>query len=170
MVIDIGEGVSDCAIIRSSKIRATCAIRIGCDRMRRAIVHAAHQAGCAAIDDSYADTLMRTCGLARSVDRTGSQMAAAALQPVLEEIAVTIDSFLRDIPDDLGCEVIESGICLTGGGALIPGVREFLEQRTGIGVTVSGNPRTSVVEGARAILPVIMLLNQWKQSSFKEKY
>lgn len=162
MVIDIGEGVTDCAVIRSSKIRATCAIRVGCGQMRRAIVLAAQESECTDVSGLYADTLLRTCGLTRSVDHAGSVMTAVALQPVLEEITETIDSFLRDMPHDVGCEIIESGICLTGGGALIPGVREYLEQRTGIGITIASNPRASVVEGARAIVPVILLLNQWK--------
>lgn len=161
MVIDIGEGVTDCAIIRSSKISTSCAIRTGCYRMRSAIVSAARQSA-GALSEVYADMLMRTCGLARSVDQAGSVLAATALQPVLEEIADTVDSFLHDLPDDLGCEVIDSGICLTGGGALIPGVREFFEKRTGICVTTARNPRASVVEGARVILPIVLMLNQWK--------
>lgn len=161
MVIDIGEGVTDCAIIRSSKIRATCAIRVGCDLMRCAIEKAADKSGCV---DSGIDweMMMRTWGLSSSDGHAGSILVATALGPVLEEIADTVESFLRDLPDSLGCEVIESGICLAGGGALIPGVREYLEQRTDICVTTARNPRSSVLEGARAILPVITMLNQWK--------
>ncbi|MFA7402978.1 MAG: rod shape-determining protein [Pelobacteraceae bacterium] len=162
MVIDIGEGVTDCAVIRSSKIRATCAIRVGCDRMRRAIVAAAQESGCTEFSDTFGNMLMRTCGCDRSVVHPGSILTANALQSVLEELADTIQDFLRDLPHDLGCEIIESGICLTGGGALIPGVREFFEQRTGISVTIARAPRASVVEGARAILPVILALNQWR--------
>lgn len=162
MVIDVGEGVTDCAVIRSSKIRATCAIRVGCDRMRRAIVAAAQESGCTDVSDTFGNMLMRTCGLDRSVVHPGSILTATALQPVLEELADTIQEFLRDLPHDLGSEIIESGICLTGGGALIPGVRELFEQRTGISVTIAHTPRASVVEGARVILPVILMLNQWR--------
>lgn len=162
MVVDIGEGVTDCAVIRSSKIIVTCAIRAGCGRMRRAIVIDAQEAGCADVSDSYGDALLRTCGLTRSIDHAGSVRSVVALQPVMDEIAETIGSFLRDLPHELGCEVIESGICLTGGGSLIPGVREYLEQCTGISVSIIRNPRAAVVEGARAILPVILMLNQWR--------
>jgi rod shape-determining protein MreB len=160
-IIDIGEGVTDCAIIQSSKIYATCAIRVGCDRMRRAIVTTARQHGCT-ISDPHADTLMRTSGLADSIDHAGSVLAASALQPVIAEIADTINSFLRNLPPGVGCEVIESGICLTGGVALIPGVREYFEQRIGINITIAADPLASVVEGARAIVPVILVLNQWR--------
>lgn len=122
MLVDIGEGVTDCAVIRSSKIQASCAIRTGCCQM----------------------------------------LKAAALQPALEEIAGMLDSFLLDLPHETGCEVIECGICLTGGGALIPGVRDYLEQRTGIHVMTAKAPLSSVVEGARAILPVVVMLNLWR--------
>ena len=164
MIIDIGEGVSDCAVVRSSKISAACAIRSGCDRMHHAIVTTAHQYGYADMSDSHADMLLRTCGLVRSADHVGSSLVAVALQPVLAEIAANIVAFLRDLPHELGCEIIENGICLTGGGALIPGVRQYFEQRTGISVTIAGNPRDAVIDGARIILPAILSLNQWEQS------
>lgn len=161
MVIDIGEGVTDCAVIRSSKILVTSAVRVGCGRMRQAIVNEGPKYGCAHIDDTYADMLMHRCGLARSADHAGSVFAATAIQPIFEEIADTIDSFLKDLPHEVGCEVIDSGISLTGGGALIPGVKTYLEQRTGISTTVASNPRAAVVEGARAIVPVVLFLNRW---------
>lgn len=162
MVIDIGEGVTDCAVIRSSKILVTSATSAGCGRMRQAIMDEGPQYGCTHIDDTYADMLLHRCGLMRSAEHTGSVFAAAALQPVFKQLVDTIDSFLQDLPHEVGCEVIDSGISLTGGGALIPGVKEYLEQRTGITTTVVSNPRTAVVEGARAIVPVILFLNQWK--------
>lgn len=162
MVVDIGAGVSDCAVIRSSKILATCAVRIGCDRMRRAIVAAARPQGQAGIGEAEADLLLRCSTIVPSDCQPGLELAAAALRPALAEIAETIDAFLRDLPHEVGCEIIESGICLTGGGALIPGLAHYLEQRTGIDVTVANDPRASVVEGARAIVPVIQALNQWR--------
>jgi len=162
MVIDIGEGVTDCAIIRSSKIYATRAIRIGCCQMRQAVSKAIRASGHADSDKTHADMLMRTCGLLRYRDKTEAAQVATAIHPVMEEIADTFDSFLRDQNHVVGCEIIDSGICLTGGGALIPGVREYFAQRTNIRVTTADAPRASVVEGARAILPVTILLNQLK--------
>jgi rod shape-determining protein MreB len=162
MVIDIGEGVTDCAVIRSSKILVTGAIRVGCGRIRQAIVDEGPTYGCAHINDTHADTLMHRCGLVRSAEHAGSVFVAAAIQPIFKEIADTIDSFLQDLPHEVGCEIIDSGISLTGGGALIPGVKKYLEQRTGITTNVATNPRVAVVEGARAIVPVVLFLNQWK--------
>jgi len=165
MVIDIGEGVSDCAIIQSSKILATCAVRIGCSRMRREIVQTAERNG-SAISDGEAEDLLRSHGVAvtgsGSLDTVGRAHPAAAVEPVVEEILGTIDTFLRDLPHSLGCEIIDSGIWLSGGGALIPGIRERLEERTGISVRTVGNPLLAVIEGARVILPVVTALNQWR--------
>ncbi len=165
MVIDIGEGVTDCAVIQSSKIRTTCAVRIGCARMRREIVLAAQKSGDSTITDQEAEEFLRVHGVARSRLEPQSSGAvsrsAYALGAVVEKLMDTVNSFLLDLPHSLGCEIIESGIWLTGGGALIPGMRERLEEHTGISVTIVDNPRIAVVEGARVILPVVTALNQW---------
>ncbi|WP_129127411.1 rod shape-determining protein [Geomonas oryzae] len=156
MVVDIGEGVTDCAVIRSGRLVASYALRGGCCRMREAIA-ARHS-----MSEDAADLLLRDCGINAPEDVMGSMAVAAAVKPVLEEIADGVDSFLRDLPDEWGCDIIYGGICLTGGGALIPGVRRLLEERTGVNVTRARNPRRAVVEGARAILPVVVMLNRWK--------
>ena len=165
MVIDIGEGVTDCAVIRSSKINTTCAVRIGCAAMRREIVLAAERDGKPTITDEEAEELMRSYGVVRSgvsgQSSVGAEQSAYAMEPVVAKLIGTVNSFLREMPHDLGCEIIESGIWLTGGGALIPGIRERLEDQTGIEVAIVGNPRRAVVEGARVILPVVAALNRW---------
>ncbi len=161
MVIDIGEGVTDCAVILSGRIQATCATRQGCAHMRRSIIKTARDNGWTNSDEDHAEMLMRTRGMRRGAVETGSTLAAVGLQPVVEQIALTAKAFLKDLPDRLACDVIDSGICLTGGGSLIPGVREYLERHLGISIKVASNPLASVAEGARAILPVILALNQW---------
>jgi rod shape-determining protein MreB len=167
MVIDFGEGVFDCAVIQSSKIRLTRAVRSGCARLRKEIVAAAARRGDRAITDETAELILRTCGVALSgSDPTAANMsawAAAAIEAPLQDMLDSVDSFLRDLPPSLGCEIIDNGILLTGGGALIPGIRERLEERTGINVRTASRPLFSVVEGARNILPVVTALNQWGQ-------
>jgi rod shape-determining protein MreB len=165
MVIDIGEGVTDCAVIQSSKIRTSCAVRIGCSAMRRQIVLDSKRSGNLAISDEAAEELLRTYGIAYSGEdcqpAAGAKQSAEAMETVLKTLLDTVSSFLRDLPHSLGCELIESGIWLTGGGALIPGIRERLEDQTGINVTIVDNPHRAVVEGARVILPVVTALNRW---------
>jgi rod shape-determining protein MreB len=89
-------------------------------------------------------------------------LAAIGLQPVIESIAHTAESFFKELPDGLACDIIDNGICLTGGGALIPGVKVYLEHHLGISLKVAGNPLASVAEGARAILPMILSLDEWQ--------
>jgi len=162
MIIDIGEGVTDCAVIHSGKIQATCAIRQGCAHLRNSITNTARHNGWIISDESHAEMLMRTCGLKRWPAETGSTLTAIGLHPGIEKIVNTIESFMKDLPDRLACDVIDSGICLTGGGALIPGVREYLERHLGVSIRTARNPLRSVAEGARAVLPVILALNQWQ--------
>lgn len=152
MVVDIGEGVSDCAIIRSSKILATHAVRIGCAGMRQAIM----QAGEPWSRAGDAEAALRTYGIA--MPKAGS---GAALEPVVDALFDSIGDFLRGLPPALGCEIIDSGIRLSGGGALIPGLPERMERLAGISVKVAENPLLAVIEGARSILPVVTALNQW---------
>lgn len=149
MVIDIGEGVTDCAVIRESKLRSTCAVRGGCARFRREITAAG--SGFRHISPAAAERLLRNEGT-----------ALPAVRLVASGLADTIDRFLRDLPPELGCEIIESGIHLTGGGALVPGMAALIEEKTGIAVTISPSPLKDVVEGARAILPVVAALNRWR--------
>ena len=165
MVIDIGEGATDCAVIRAGKIQTTCAVRLGCANMRREIVRAGGvQGGKPVITEEEAEKLLRRHGVAHSrVERqsaTGAEQGMHAVEQVVEQLTTEACSFLRDMPHSLGCEIIESGIWLTGGGALIPGIRERLDTQTGIGVTLVGNPLSAVVEGARALLPYIAEMNR----------
>lgn len=164
MIIDIGEGVTDCAITQSSRIQETCSIRLGCASMRQAIRSAFRKQN-TIVSDEEAEAHLRSCGVAQAGSDILSGTAgrvAAAVETVAAKILETIDSFLRALPPTLGCEVIESGIWLSGGGALLPGVRGRIEGITGISVRCVANPRTAVVEGARAILPVVSALNQWR--------
>ncbi|WP_224984474.1 rod shape-determining protein [Geomonas agri] len=162
MVVDIGDGVTDCAVLRSGKVVASYALRGGCCRMRNAVVTAFEAVQRTVLHEEEADLLLRHCGTNGPAEHAAGATAATALVPILDEIADSIDSFIRDLPNDIGCDIIYSGICLTGGGALIPGLRHLLEERTGINVFTVSNPRSAVVEGARAILPVVVMLNRWK--------
>lgn len=138
MVVDIGEGVTDCAVIKMSRMQATAAVRVGCSQMRVALAQRQAATG--------------TSG------HPGSELEQG-LYPALHTIIGLIDDFLKNLRPEEGCEVIESGILLTGGGALIPGLRGYLEQRFDIAVRVAPRPITSVVEGAHAIVPVVVMLN-----------
>jgi rod shape-determining protein MreB len=127
-------------------------------------VQAAGQAGAAAITDAAAEQLLRVHGIPCSgpEHRAGAVQSTGAAASLVDGLITNIDLFLRELPHHVGCEIIDSGIWLSGGGALIPGIRERLEERIGISVRVVRNPMFAVIEGARGILPVVAALNQWR--------
>jgi rod shape-determining protein MreB and related proteins len=76
----------------------------------------------------------------------------ALLDPVLDAIASFVAATLRNLPDTLAAEVIESGIHVTGGGAKLPRLVRCVEERVGLPVTCAGEPRTAVIRGATEML------------------
>jgi len=144
MVVDIGEGVTECALIRMSRIQTTAAVRVGCGQMRAGLQPALTQQS-GNLHDRHGEV--------------SGHSLPMAIHPALETITELIDDFLQNLSPETGCEVIENGILLTGGGALIPGLSRYLEHHSGISVITAPQPRYNVVEGARAILPVVVMLN-----------
>lgn len=65
----------------------------------------------------------------------------------LTEFVESVNEQLLSIRHDLGCEIIETGIVLTGGGALLPGIKERLNLVTSINVTVPRDPLDAVIKG-----------------------
>jgi len=83
------------------------------------------------------------------------------LEPHLEKILGVAQTVWMRIKPSLGCEIIENGIWLCGGGSLIKGMAERLEDVTRIRVNTAANPLEAVVRGAHAMLPIISILNGW---------
>jgi rod shape-determining protein MreB and related proteins len=94
------------------------------------------------------------CGRVRE-ERLPRRALYEALRPVVSEISDGISSLLRDLPPKLAIEVIEDGIFLSGGGALLRGLREHVAERTQIDVHVVADPLGAVVHGAAAMLPFL---------------
>lgn len=167
MIVDIGEGVTDCAIIRAGKILYSRAVRIGCSTLRESVQAGYHQRWGIDLTRSEAEQFLERMGVGRGssptechhpeppLGRTAephglcSPTIHALVEPYVVEILATINDQLRTIPHDLGCEVIESGIVLTGGGALLPGMSERLSAATAINVTVPPSPLDVVIRGIR---------------------
>jgi rod shape-determining protein MreB len=83
---------------------------------------------------------------------------AAPVAAMLE----TVKTMVRDLPASFGAEVIEDGIFMTGGGALLPGMDALVEKATGIHTTIAPQPLASVIHGARAMLPLAAALKLWR--------
>lgn len=74
------------------------------------------------------------------------------LTPTYEEVVKLISAVLKDTPPELSADIYENGILLTGGGALVKGVEEFISDRIKVPVKVVFNPLTCVAEGSKYLL------------------
>lgn len=72
--------------------------------------------------------------------------------PTYEEIVKLIAAVLKDTPPELSADIFQNGILLTGGGAMIRGVEEFINKRIHVPVRVANNPLTCVAEGTKYLL------------------
>jgi rod shape-determining protein MreB len=166
MLVDVGEGVTDCAILREGRILATYACRIGCGSLRASVQERIRQCWDLSLSAAEAESLVASAGVGTAAPASSTPITIgnsprsrrtaltirpatvqALLEPTVEAILAAATTLLRRVPHALGCEIIESGIVLTGGGALLPGLRERLAAATSIHVTSPGNPLDAVVIG-----------------------
>lgn len=175
-IVDFGEGVTDCAIIREGRIVASLAERVGCSDLRRAVQAAVAKWSGDEVSEEEADRLVRQIGLARlgkevlCRDVEGRLLTEplrvstfhAELRPVIDRLLTPIKNLLRDIPASIGAEVIEDGIFLTGGGALLPGMCAAVSEASGIVARTVAEPLNAVIDGAQVMLPLAAELDLWK--------
>lgn len=169
VLIDIGEGVTDMAVIRDGRILFTHAVRTACSDLQRAIRSAVIAMHRLHLSDADVERLtheiaslsstpeaphwITVCGFdLRRKCRTSIEVTRAdvvgAMQPVAQKILVMIEAGLGRLPENIACEVAESGICLTGGGACIHGIDRLIAYRTGLPVHVARDPIHAVINGA----------------------
>ncbi|HEY4441946.1 MAG TPA: rod shape-determining protein [Candidatus Elarobacter sp.] len=171
MVIDIGGGTTEMAVLILGGIVAMHSIKIGGDTFDEAIV-ARLRRDYFAIGPLTAERLKIERGFAgRPQGRDGYVVAGtdmAALRPAkrtveealvgeamrdgIDKIARAAWSLLEAMPPDVAGELLDAGIILTGGGALIPGIAGELAERTNVATTVADDPLGCVARGAGEIL------------------
>ena len=91
---------------------------------------------------------------------------ADALAPVITRMLSGVTDLVRELPVLYGAEIVETGILLTGGGALLPGMTERLAAETGVSVRRAADPLRAVIRGAREILPTVARHNLWQHHAF----
>lgn len=145
LVVDIGYGVTDCVVIRSGQILESRALRVGCGDLEEALVRRwAERHGPGLTAEAARGMLLRQ-GLS----------LAKVLAPADEAILGFVTRLVREVPHDIGAELVESGIHLSGGGALLPGLPEALARRTGFHVRSFQDPLGAVVQGGRKLIASI---------------
>ncbi|MBI5451929.1 rod shape-determining protein [Candidatus Gottesmanbacteria bacterium] len=182
MVVDIGGGTTEIAVISLGGIVINKSLRIAGDEMDEAIasfVRLKHSlllgsTSCEnvkiAIGSSYPSkeekhTVVRgrdlENGLPKSV-RLSSSEVREAIAPVVNQIVEVIDETVEEIPPELVGDVLEQGITLAGGGAMLSGIDKTIAQACKMPVWVANDPLTCVVRGAAKLLDDEKLLERVK--------
>lgn len=171
LLVDIGEGVTDCAVVREGTLVATGAQRVAVADLRAATSAWTEATLGVRISPVEAERVLREVGVGPIVRahrpvlvvgrplvgigpvRASFEVEAlhAALEPVVETIVARIGRFVAELPSELGAEVRETGLCLTGGGALLSGMLERIVGETGTAVWRAPAPMQAVIDGARRI-------------------
>lgn len=172
MIIDIGGGTTDIAVITYGGIVVDNTIRIAGDEMNEAIVRYFKNKYRLRIGESTAEQLKIDFGTAsekyngkaitiKGLDaQTGlprqlvlpNSIFAEAFQDVINMIITAIMNTLEKLPAELVNDIVDRGIILTGGGSLLTGLADLICEKTSLPVSVADNALFSVAEGTRLIL------------------
>lgn len=191
MVVDIGGGTTEIAVISLGGIVISKSLRIAGDDMDSAISHYIRLRHGLLIGEKTAEDLKLKIGTAyeqkkKATEDKNSQDKMAvirgrdietglpkslriteveireALSPVLTQIIDSIAQVLEDSPPELTSDILEHGVLLTGGGSLLPGLDQLIVDRIHIPVIRSDDPLTSVVRGTGKVLEDDSLLQRVK--------
>jgi rod shape-determining protein MreB len=182
MVADIGHGVTDCVVIRAGAIIASRTRRVGCGDLEEAARrHVARTCGVRVGARTATRLLLalrygeRPVGRGAVVLEAGPEEGGAkvgrvevelaglaeAIAPVYRSMVAVPAELFRGVADDVGAELVESGVHLSGGGALLPGVVEALAARTRLDVRRVPDPLRAVVRGNRRMIATVDRLGAW---------
>lgn len=98
-------------------------------------------------------------GSPKTVEITSTQVNVALMDPLTEMIEA-VKQALEKTPPELSADIVDNGIVLTGGGALLGNLDILIREKTGLPVTVADDPLTCVVRGAGRVLEELDLLRQ----------
>ncbi len=168
MIVDIGGGTTEVAVISLGGIVTAQSVRVGGDELDEAVLQYVKKEFSLAIGDRTAEEIkiqMGTAwpleeeltadirgrdlisGLPRTVEITTEQVREAVAEP-LAAIVDAVKTTLDKTPPELAADIMEDGITLTGGGALLGGIDQRLTHETGMPIRIADEPLYSVVIGS----------------------
>ena len=179
MVVDIGGGTSEVAVISLGGIVSSKSVRVGGDKFDESIMAFVKRKYNLLIGERTAEELKIEIGSAAPYEGEGSmeikgrdlgdglpknatvsaKEVREALMLPLYEVVDAIKSTLEKTPPELSADIIDYGITLTGGGALLRGIDELITRATGVDVHVAENSLDCVAEGAGRSLDNLELLH-----------
>jgi rod shape-determining protein MreB len=180
MVVDIGGGTTEVAVISLAGIVYSKSVRVGGDKMDEAILQYIKSKYNLLIGERSAEQIKTTVGNAYRAEkaedmqikgrdlatgipkiiRIDSDEVRQAITEQIKTIVETVKSALEQTPPELAADIVDNGIVLTGGGALLKGLDNLLREETGLPITITEDPLTTVVLGSGKALDEIDTLRE----------
>ncbi|AQR66029.1 rod shape-determining protein [Aquaspirillum sp. LM1] len=168
MVVDIGGGTTEVGVISLGGIVYSNSVRVGGDKFDESIINYIRRNYGMLIGETTAEEIKKTIGSAfpgaevREMEVKGRNLAEGipraftvssneileALTEPLNQIVSAVKIALEQTPPELGADIAEKGMVLTGGGALLRDIDRLLQEETGLPVFVADDPLTCVVRGS----------------------
>jgi rod shape-determining protein MreB len=172
MIVDIGGGTSEVAVISLAGVVFSRSVRVGGDKMDEAIINHLRrkysllvgaasaekikiQLGCAYPQEQRREMDVKGRDLINGVPKSLSLDDSEILEAITEPVNAIIDGIkdcLEQTPPELAADIVDKGIMLTGGGAMLVGLEQLLREETNLPVTVAENPQDCVVLGSGRVL------------------
>ncbi len=180
MVVDIGGGTTEVAVISLAGIVFCKSVRVAGDRMDDAILHHIKRRYSLLIGEHTAEKIKMeigdvmpespykkmeikgrdlVSGVPKTVEIDASEIQAAISEQV-ETIVETVKIALEQTPPELAADIVDKGIVLTGGGALLQNLDKLLREKTGLPIIIADDPLSSVVLGSGQTLDNINILKE----------
>lgn len=181
MVVDIGGGTTEVAVISLAGIVYSRSIRIGGDKMDDAIVQYIKRKYNLLIGERTAELIKTTIGNAypnpeniETIEVKGRDLVSGipkilaidseeirvAISEQIESIVETVKTALEQTPPELAADIVDTGIVMTGGGALLKNLDKLLREETSLPIRVTDDPLSTVVLGSGKALEEISLLRE----------
>jgi rod shape-determining protein MreB and related proteins len=180
MVVDIGGGTSEVAVISLAGIVYAKSARVGGDKMDEAILQYVKRTYNLLIGERTAEIIKTTIGNAypgsemESMDVKGRDLVTGipkiininsdevrqATQEQIDTIVAAVKTALEQTPPELAADIVDQGIYITGGGALLKNLDILLHQETGLPIKIADDPLSTVVMGSGRALDNLNILKE----------
>ncbi|MDA1337206.1 MAG: rod shape-determining protein [bacterium] len=172
MIVDIGGGTTEVAVISLGGIVSATSLRVAGDKMDQAISDYVKTKYNVAIGENTAEEIKKkvgcatplkqeamieirgrdlVAGLPKNIKLTSTEISETLQEP-LQEIVATIKAQLRETPPELSADIMDKGMIISGGGALLKNIDQLISQTTGVPCFIAEDALTCVARGAGVVL------------------